>query len=62
MRLDVDLLDAAAHGGRDLDGGLVGLDLEQGRVLGDDVAFAHEHLHDLGLGQTLTEVGQHERA
>jgi len=58
----VDLGHPPAHGRRDLDRGLVGLDFEQRRVLGDDVALAHEDLDDLGLGQPFAEVGQREGA
>src|SRR5207237_10901957 len=58
--LHVDALDAAGHRRRDLHGRLVRLHLEQRRVLAHDVALAHEHLTDLGLGQPLAEVGQHE--
>src|SRR3989338_1942875 len=39
---------------------MVGLDLEERRVLGDDVACGDQHLDDLGLGQALAEVGQDE--
>jgi hypothetical protein len=53
---------APAHRRRDLDRGLVGLDLEQWRVLGDDIALAHEDLDDLGLGQSLAQIGQCEGA
>ena len=52
---------ASGEGRRNLDGSLVGLDLDQRRVLGDHVALADEDLDDLGLGQALTKVGQRER-
>src|SRR6185436_7999203 len=61
-RLDVDLVDAPGHRRGDLDRGLVGLHLEQRRVLGDDVTLAHVHLADLGLRQSFTEIGQDEGA
>src|SRR5438876_389003 len=59
--LDVDTSHATTERGWDLDRGLVGLDLEKRRVLGDDLALVDEDLDDLGLGQTLTQVGQRER-
>jgi hypothetical protein len=41
---------------RDLDLGLVGLDLEERRVFSDDVALVHEDRDDLGLGQAFSKV------
>src|SRR5437899_5673436 len=52
--LDVDARHATAERRGDLDRGLVSLDLEERRVLGDDVALIDEDLDDLGLGQSLT--------
>ena len=52
-----DPVDRRAH----LDRGLVGLDLDDGLVLDDGVALAHEPARDLALGQALAEIGQRER-
>src|SRR5438105_2279713 len=47
-------------GRRDLDGRLVGLDLDERVVLGDLLALGDEPARDLALGQTLPEVGELE--
>jgi hypothetical protein len=62
VRSDVDFFHAAAHRRGNLDLRLVGLHLEQRRVLADGLALSHEHADDLRLHQSLTEIGQHERA
>ena len=64
-RHDVALGDADARHlprrrGRDLDGRLVGLDLDERLVLGDLVALGHQPAGDLALGQALAEIGQLE--
>ena len=59
-RANVDLVHAPAERGRYLDGRLVGLDLEERRVLADHVALAHEHLTDLGLGEAFAQVREDE--
>jgi hypothetical protein len=56
----VDLGDTAPEGRGQLDLGLLGLDQEDGLVLRDLLALGDQHLHDLGLGQPLAEVGQLE--
>src|SRR3954464_12393800 len=56
----MDLRDAAGRRRRDLDGGLVGLDLDERLVLRHLVALGHEPACDLALGQPLAEVGQLE--
>jgi hypothetical protein len=58
----VDLVDAPAHRGRNLDPGLVRLHLQQRRVFLDHVAFVNEDGDDLGLGEALAQVGQDELA
>ena len=55
-RSHVDLLDPAADGRGDLHLRLVGLHLEQRGVLADDLALAHEHRDDLGLGKAFSQV------
>jgi len=52
----VDLLDPPPDRRRNLDLRLVGLDLEQGSVLPDDIALAHQHRHDLRLGEAFSQV------
>jgi len=52
----VDLRHASGDRRRDLDGGLVRLDFQEGRILLD------EQLDDLGLGQSFAQVGEHERS
>jgi hypothetical protein len=47
---------------RNLDGGLVGLDLEQRRVLGQHVTLVDEHLDDLGFGESLAQIRECERS
>src|SRR5262249_25547770 len=59
---DVDALDAPAERRGNLDRRLVGLDLQQRRVLAYDVALAHEHLANFRFGQALAEIGERERA
>ena len=51
-----------AYGRRDLDGRLVGLDLDERIVLGDLLALGHEPARDLALREALSEVGEPERA
>ena len=58
--LDEDLRDLAGGGRRDLDGRLVGLDLDERLVLGDLVALGDEPAGDLAFGQALAEVGKLE--
>jgi hypothetical protein len=58
--LDVDPRDPAAEGRGQLDLGLLRLDEEDGLVLLDLIPLGHEHLDDLGLGQTFTQIGQLE--
>src|SRR5207244_3787671 len=59
---DMNLLHPPAHGRGDLDLRLVRLHLEERRVLADHVALADQDLGDLGLGQSLAQVGEDERA
>jgi hypothetical protein len=44
----------------DLSGGLVGDQLDEGVVFGDDVAFFDEPAIDLGLGHAFAQIGQLE--
>jgi hypothetical protein len=53
----MDASHATAEGGWDLDRGLVGLDLEERRVLGEDVPLGDENVDDLGLCQSFTQIG-----
>ncbi len=57
---DEDLRDLAAGRRRDLDRRLVRRDLDERLILDDLVALGDEPARDLGLGQTLAEVGQLE--
>ena len=57
---DEDLRDLAAGRRRDLDRRLVRRDLDKRLILGDLVPLGDEPARDLGLGQTLAEVGQLE--
>jgi len=61
-RPNVNARHASGKRGRNLDGSLVGLDLEQRRVLGEDVALVDEHLDDLGLGEPLAQIRKRERS
>ena len=56
-----DAQDDAVDRRADLDGRLVGLDLDDRLVLGDRVSLAHEPAGDLALGQALAEIRQRER-
>ena len=47
-------------GRRDLDRGLVGLDLDERVVLGELLPLGHEPAGDLALGEALAEVRQFE--
>ena len=57
---DEDLRDLAGRGRRDLDGRLVGLDLDERVVLGDLLALGDEPAGDLALGQPFAEIRQLE--
>ncbi len=59
---DEDLQHRSAVRRRDLDGRLVGLDLDERVVLGDLLPLRDEPAGDLALGETLAEVGKLERA
>ncbi len=58
--LDEDLRDLPGRRGRDLDGRLVRLDLDQRLILADLVALGDEPARDLALGQAFAEVGELE--
>ena len=58
--LDEDLEHRALPRRGDLDGGLVGLHLDERLILRDRVALRDEPARDLGLGQPLAEIGQLE--
>ena len=57
---DEDPRDGSASRRRDLDGRLVGRDLDERVVLGDLLALLDEPAGDLALGQALAEVRQLE--
>ena len=57
---DHDSRHLAGRGRRNLDGGLVGLDLDQRLVLRDLLALLYEPAGDLALGKTLTEIRELE--
>jgi hypothetical protein len=61
-RPNVNASHAPAERGRNLDGRLVGLDLEQRRVFGEHIALVDENLQDLGLGESLAQVWEYERS
>ncbi len=58
--LDLDFLDDAGDGGRNFDGGLVGLELDDRLILGDRVADLDEHAGDVALLDVLTQFGNFE--
>ena len=58
--LDEDPRHRPGGGGRDLDRGLVGRDLDERVVLGELLALRDEPAGDLALGQPFTQVGQLE--
>ena len=61
-RPNVNASHAPAERRRNLDGRLVGLDLEQRRVFGEHIALVDENLQDLGLGESLAQVWEYERS
>ena len=55
--LDADLGDRTLHGRRDFHDGFVRLCFENGLVLGDDVAYSNQNVHNIGGLHVLTKVG-----
>ena len=56
-----DAQDDPGHGRADLDGRLVGLNLDDRLVLVDGLALTNEPARDLAFGQPITEIRQRER-
>ena len=58
--LDADVLDGSGNARRDLDGRLVGFELEDRLILGDRVPRRDEHADNIAGGDVFAELGESE--